>query len=408
MERNSHLIVPMRAGAHLTAHPRSPEKSIPLTNVTSARNTIRLHAGLRFTIASISKASVSLKSDLPNGTTIHIGTQAYLSDDDVPTILTAEPAGLGIVTSGLLRIGMLAEVIDFLGEAGEKVMALRIGIAPAPENDGAIVFENISDGNVTLRQDGKPDKIIGKVARSASGTGRIDGTEGIGTGNLANVSPSSIIISSSPDSVIPAGRFAERRGGVSITTSLNNTPYTLVLKTELNPVALKGFGFGGKSHIADVQRENGDWERFPTVVGHRADTFVRPHPKGQVIAIRIRPSTGTTIAQSIQAAAMQFEKLSMADASQRKVPVISGMHTLRISPTDPGRVASIKIRISELLFVMNVKPFFKTWDTTTLSDGLQSVVVELLDESGALITTTRQEIFVRNRNIATELAGCQW
>jgi hypothetical protein len=105
---------------------------------------------------------------------------------------------------------------------------------------------------------------------------------------------------------------------------------------------------------------------------------------------------------------MQYEKSSMADASQRKVPVVSGIHTLRISPTDPGRVASIKIRIADLLFVMNVKPFFKTWDTTTLPDGLKSVIVELLDESGALITTTRQEIYVRNRNLAMELGGCQW
>jgi hypothetical protein len=127
-----------------------------------------------------------------------------------------------------------------------------------------------------------------------------------------------------------------------------------------------------------------------------------------IVAIRIRPSTVTSMSQSIQALAMQFEKSSMADASQRKVPVISGKHTLRISPTDPGRVASIKIRIADLLFVMNVKPFSKTWDTTSLPDGLHLVAVELLDDTGALIITTRQEIYVRNRNLATELASCQW
>jgi hypothetical protein len=181
-----------------------------------------------------------------------------------------------------------------------------------------------------------------------------------------------------------------------------------VIKAELNQSVFAGFGFAGKSHIADIQRENGDWERFPSVVGHRPDTFVRPHPKGQVIAIRIRPSTGTSISQSIQAAALHCEKASLAEAKQRKLPIISGMHTLRISPTDPGRVASLKIRIADLLFVMNVKPFFKTWDTTSLPDGLHSVIVELLDDSGALITTTRQEIYVKNRNLATELSSCQW
>jgi hypothetical protein len=31
-----------------------------------------------------------------------------------------------------------------------------------------------------------------------------------------------------------------------------------------------------------------------------------------------------------------------------------------------------------------------------------------LDDSGALITTTRQEIYVKNRNLATELSSCQW
>ena len=105
---------------------------------------------------------------------------------------------------------------------------------------------------------------------------------------------------------------------------------------------------------------------------------------------------------------MQYEKSSLADATKRKVPVINGMHTLRISPTDPGRVASLKIRVSDLLFVMNVKPFVKTWDTTSLPDGLHSVMVELLDESGALITTTRQEVYVRNRNLSSELSKCQW
>ena len=407
-DRNAYLIVPMRAGGQLTAHPRAPEMSIPLATVTSARNTVRLRPGLRFTIASITKATIILKSEQSSGTPFRIASQAFRDDDDLPTILTSEPAGLGIVTSGLVRIGMTAEVIDFQNGLGDKLMSLRIGLISPTVSDSAIVFENIPDGNITLRQDGKPDKVLGKVVRSASGTGRIDGTEGIGAGNLAGISTKSLIISSSPDSGPPQSRFTERRGGIEITTIMDSLPSSLVIKAELNSGILEGFGFAGKSHIADVQRENGDWERFPSVVGHRADTFVRPHPKGQVIAFRIQPSTGTSIGQAIQAVAIQYEKVSLADAKQRKVPIVSGMHTLRISPTDPGRVASIKIRIADLLFVMNVKPFFKTWDTTSLPDGLHSVIVELLDDSGALITTTRQEIYVKNRNLATELASCQW
>lgn len=407
-DRNAHLIVPMRAGGQLTAHPRTPEMSIPLATVTSARNTVRLRPGLRFTIASISKATIILKSEQSSGTPFRIASQGFRDDDDLPTILTSEPAGLGIVTSGLLRVGMAAEVIDFQSGLGDKLMALRIGLTTPIVSDSAIVFENIPDGNITLRQDGKPDKVLGKVVRSASGTGRIDGTEGIGAGNLAGISIRSLIISSSPDSGPPPSQFAERRGGIEITTTLDAQPSSLVIKAELNQSVLTGFGFAGKSHTADVQRENGDWERFPSVVGHRADTFVRPHPKGQVIAFRIRPSAGTSTVQAIQAVAIQYEKVSLADAKQRKVPIVSGMHTLRISPTDPGRVASIKIHIADLLFVMNVKPFFKKWDTTSLPDAVHSVVVELLDDSGALITTTRQEIYVKNRNLATELASCQW
>lgn len=407
-DRNAHLIVPMRAGSQLTAHPRAPEMSIPLAAVTSARNTVRLRPGLRFTIASMTKTNIILSSEMPGGATFRIASQAFRDDDDLPTILTSEPAGLGIVTSGLLRIGMPAEVIDFQSSLGDKLIALCIGLTTPAVDDREIVFENIPDGNITLRQDGKPDKVLGKVVRSASGTGRIDGTEGIGAGNLAGISTKSLLISSSPDSGLPPSRFAERRGGIEITTIMDSLPSSLVIKAELNPGTLEGFGFAGKSHIADVQRENGDWERFPSVVGHRADTFVHPHPKGQVIAFRIRPSTGISKGLSIQAAAVQYEKVSLADAKERKVPIVSGMHTLRISPTDPGRVASIKIRIADLLFVMNVKPFSKKWDTTSLPDGLHSVVVELLDDSGALITTTRQEVFVRNRNLVTELAACQW
>jgi hypothetical protein len=398
----------MRAGAQLTAHPRTPEMSIPLATVISARNTVRLHPSLQFTIASFTKTTLILKSERSSSTALRIASQAFRDDDDLPTILTSEPAGLGIVTSGLLRIGMTVEVIDVQSGSGEKLMALRFALTTPTIDDSVIVFENIPDGNITLRQDGKPDKVLGKVVRSASGTRRIDGTEGIGAGNLAGISTKSLIISSSRDSGPPQSRFAERRGGVEITTIMDSLPSTLVIRAELNPSVLAGFGFAGKSHIADVQRENGDWERFPSVVGHRADTFVRPHPKGMIVAIRIRPSTVTSMSQSIQALAMQFKKSSMADASQRKVPVISGKHTLRISPTDPGRVASIKIRIADLLFVMNVKPFSKTWDTTSLPDGLHLVAVELLDDTGALIITTHQEIYVRNRNLATELASCQW
>jgi hypothetical protein len=408
MDSNAHLIIPLRAGALLTAHPRSPEKSIPVASVTSARNTVRLQSGQRYSVVAINRVSVIFKSDLAGDMLIRIASQAFLDDDAMPTVLTAEPGGLGIVTSGLLRIGTQADVVAFRSDSGEKVMALRIDLTADKVGDRSIVFENIPDGSITLRQDGMPDKLIGKVVRNATGTGRIDGTEGIGTGNLSAVSPTSLVISSSPDTALPPSRFTERRGGVNITTAIVSQPYSMVIKNELNPSALRGVGFSGKSHIADVQRENGDWERFPAVVGHRADTLTRPHPKGPVVAIRFRPSTGTTVAQAIQAVAIQFEKSSLAAAKQRKLPIVSAIHTLRISPTDPGRVASIKIRISDLLFVMNVKPFFKTWDTTALPDGVQVVVVELLDESGALITTTRQEIFIRNRNLAAELATCQW
>lgn len=185
-------------------------------------------------------------------------------------------------------------------------------------------------------------------------------------------------------------------------------PYSMQIKDPLPVGVLDGFAYAGKSHTADVQRENGDWERFPSVVGHRADVFTQPHPKGPIIAIRLRASNNTSASQAIQNVALQYDKLALGEANKRKVPVVAGMHTLRISPTDPGRVASLKIRISDLLFVMNVKPFIRTWDTRSLPDGLHLVHVELLDDTGALITTTRKEIFVRNRNISAELSSCQW
>jgi hypothetical protein len=385
-----------------------PERSFPLATISSARNTIRLRSGVTFQVASITKTTAVLKAQTPVGITIRIASQLFQDDDDSPTILTSEPAGLGLVTSGLLRIGMTAMLIDYQNDLGERVIALRIPLIDTKVPESAIVFENIQDGNITLRQDGRPDKVVGKVQRAILGSGRIDGTEGIGAGNLVVISPETLVISSSPDNAPPASRFAERRGGIAITTKSDPLPYYMQIKPELPVALLSGIGFAGKSHLAEVQRENGDWERFPTVVGHRADTFSRPHPKGPVVALRIRGATHTPTAQSIQAVAMQFEKSSMADAAQRKIPVISGMHTLRITPTDPGRVASIKIRISDLLFVMNVKPFVTTWDTASIPDGRYSVLVESLDETGALITTTRQEVYVRNRNLAVELATCQW
>lgn len=398
----------MRAASTITAHPRMPDKSIPLATVTSARNTVRLHAGLKFSVASFSKTSFTLDADSPGMKSIFIGSQASMNEDEVPTILTSDAVGLPLVTSGLIRLGMAAEIVDAHNGAGEKVMAIRIDLALPNLDDYAIVFENIQDGNITLRKDGKPDKVIGKVIRGLLGSGRIDGTENLGSGCIAKLSQNCVVISSSDEPSAPVSRFTERRGGVAIQTMPDNQPYVMMIKDPIPAQALVGLAFGGKSHVADVLRENGDWERFPSFIGHRADTFVRPHSKGQVIALRIRPTNLSPLAQAVQSVALQYEKLALADAAKRKVPVISGIHTLRISPTDPGRVASLKIRIEDLLFVMNVKPFFKTWDTTSLPDGIHTVVVELLDDSGALITTTRQEIYVRNRNLSSELSSCQW
>lgn len=392
----------------ITAHPRVPEMSISLAAVTSARNTVRLHSGMKFTVSAFTKTCLTLTSERAIPISIRLGSQAFMDDKDLPTVLTGDPAGLPIVTSGLVRIGMIAEVVDVQSSAGEQLMALRIDLTPQTTDNHAIVFENIPDGNITLRQDGRPDRLIGRVIRAAAGTGRVNGTENLGNGALSEAGQTALVLSTSPDATAPTSRFVERRGGVSMTTVADNHPYAMLIKDSIPALALKGFAFGGKSHIADVQRESGDWEPFPSIVGHCADTFVRPHPKGQVIVIRIRPTTVTSSGQAIQAVAIQYEKSSLADATKRKIPVISGLHTLRISPTDPGRVASLKIRISELLFVMNVKPFSKTWDTASLPDGLHSVNVELLDESGALITTTRQEVYVHNRNVATELSACQW
>lgn len=400
----------MRAGSVITAHPKMPEKSIPLATVTSARNTVRLAPGLKFRVSRFTKSSVSLTAESSGQSpdAIQIGSQALLEDREFPTIITADAAGLPLVTSGLIRIGMHAEVITVQSASGEKLMALRIDISLPVPDDTAIVFENIRDGTITLRKDNRPDRVIGKVIREATGTGRIDGTENLGNGTVAEAGQSFVVLSSSQEAAAPRNPFSERRGGLQITSQTNIHPYSVVMKDPLPIAVLNGFAFGGKSHIADVQRENGDWERFPSVVGHRADTFVRPHAKGKVIAIRIRPTNVSSTGQAIQAVAVQFDKAALTDANKRKVPVISGMHTLRISPTDPGRVASLKIRISDLLFVMNVKPFSRTWDTTSLPDGLHSVNVELLDETGALITTTRQEVYVRNRVLSTELSSCQW
>lgn len=260
MDINAHLIVPLRAGALITAHPRSPEKTIPVASVTSARNTLRLQSGQRFSVVAINKVSVILKSDLAFDISIRLASQAFLDDDAMPTVLTSEPGGLGIVTSGLLRIGMQADVVDFRSDSGEKVMALRIDLNADKVGDRSIVFENIPDGSITLRQDGMPDKLIGKVVRSVTGTGRINGTEGIGTGNLATISPTSLVISSSPDTALPPSRFAERRGGIDITTSPVSLPYSLVIKNDLNPSALRGVGFSGShtSRMSNVKTATGN------------------------------------------------------------------------------------------------------------------------------------------------------
>ena len=95
-DRNAHLIVPMRAGGQLTAHPRAPEMSIPLATVTSARNTVRLQPGLRFTVSSITKTNIILTSEASGASSFRVASQAFRDDDDLPTILTSEPARLGI------------------------------------------------------------------------------------------------------------------------------------------------------------------------------------------------------------------------------------------------------------------------------------------------------------------------
>lgn len=408
-DENSYLLVPFHVGGTVMVSARGAQQGFPVAVLSESRNIGRFVAGMRFRLSILKRnAAVFEAIDAPE-TTLVIACLATPSDERQAMLVTDEPDALGLTKHGLLSFGAEAEVIRVITSQKTKVLALRINIKASPQSDATLVFENVKGGSVSQRLPNRPDRRITGVTVPVRGIGRLDATENLGVGSLALVSVKSLTIGTSPEGKQLRTGFVERRGGFMISSNPKDQgAFTMLLSGDLPLDVLHALTTGYKTHRLEIQRESGDWEACPALIGLNHSLFTQTHSRGSVIGFRIRNIAVLNLSSAILSAAATFRLAELTRAKRLKLPVIRGMHTLRISPTDPDRVASIKISIGQHVFIINIQPFAQAWNSQHVPDGRHTIRIDLLDDTGALITTQHQDIYVNNNNLERDILGTRW
>ena len=408
-DENNYLVVPFQVGGTLMVSARGSQQGFPVAVLSESRNVGRFVAGMRFRLSNLKRnAAVFEAVDAPE-TTLVITCLATQSDERQGMLVTDELDSFGLTKHGLLSFGADAEVIRVVTSQKTKILALRINIKTGSPSDATLVFENVKSGSVSQRLPNRPDRRIAGVILPVRGIGRLDTTENLGIGSLALISGKRLTIGTSPEDKQLRTGFVERRGGFIISSNPKEQgPFTMLLSGDLPLDVLHALTTGCKTHRVEIQRESGDWESCPALVGLNHSLFTQTHSRGSVIGFRIRNIAVLNLSSAILAAATTFRLAELTRAKRLKLPVIRGMHTLRITPTDPERVASIKISIGQHVFIINVQPFVQAWNSQHVQDGRHTILVDLLDNTGALITTQHQEIYVNNNNLERDISGARW
>jgi len=350
------------------------------------------------------------------------------------TILVTGTGGTGLFGALLPLVGNSAwmELIDATTDSPMQPLfpssdrALAIAVWQPSRSWVRLTWDNRTGGVVEgVFADGST-RSLGRVLQPLAGVGRFDGTPLSGHGRTASIQPGSWVVSTVDrfeDYRVGVGK--ERRGGFRVQSTAGRMPpgrndATLLFETDdkrnetTNPTVQAGWELA--CHWSEGARwecriDDSPWMPLPIATGPRISAFTgddwaaapfrlggRPIRKG-VTALRVHlpPRSPEMVRKLVDDLVRNDRARRAVDARLRGTPVVQGRYVVRVRPTDPSRVRFVRLSVDgRVVAFSNVAPFDLPWDTTRVSDGEYTLVVEILDNSGAAIATTTRSVVVDN------------
>ncbi|MFY7950903.1 MAG: Ig-like domain-containing protein, partial [Armatimonadaceae bacterium] len=284
-----------------------------------------------------------------------------------------------------------------------------------------LTWENRADGVLEgVGADGSTC-VLGRILQPLAGVGRYDGTPSAGHGKTTSVQPGSWVVSTVERALdYRAGVGKERRGGFRIQAvdgrvAPRQSDATLlfapIAPPDRNDAARNARAapdwdqvcFWAEDARWECRIDDSSWMPLPIATGPRIAAFTgddwaaapyrlggRPIQKG-ITALRVHlpARSPEKIRQCVDDLVRQDRVRRAIEARLRGTPVVQGRYVVRVRPTDPSRARFVRLSVDgRVVAFSNVAPFDLPWDTTRVADGEYTLVVEILDNSGAAIATT--------------------
>lgn len=350
------------------------------------------------------------------------------------TIFVTGAGGAGLFGPLLPLVGnsVWMELIDATSDSPVQPLfpaserALVIAVWQPAQSWVRLTWDNRSGGVVEgLSTDGST-RALGRVLQPLAGVGRFDGTPLAGHGRTTSIQPGSWVVSTVErfgDYRVGVGK--ERRGGFRIQSTQGavasgRNDATLLFETDAsgqdNRIPTVRSGWELACHWSEGARwecriDDSPWMPLPIATGPRIAAFTgddwaaapfrlggRPIRKG-VTALRVHlPARSSESIRKVVDDLVRNDRARRAvDARLRGTPVVQGRYVVRVRPTDPSRARFVRLSVDgRVVAFSNVAPFDLPWDTTRVADGEYTLVVEILDNSGAAIATTTRSVVVDN------------
>jgi hypothetical protein len=300
-----------------------------------------------------------------------------------------------------------------------------------------VIFQNHGGGDVIGTFADGTSRRLTQVIQPVSGIGRFDGTSYTGVGRLNTAHTGVITVSTAPiDDAIPEGQGRERRGGFQIEPAWHNAqteeagaPMVMALGTFGTPrhrdlegrpplfrdmVSLgESQGNADTSALVEMSVDDGPWEPLPAATGYVADLFTAAgltrywQANGQtrtaahgVTAFRLTLPHRDPVeaAQTATVIADAFDRQEFASAEAGSMPIVQGTLYVNANPANAAGVSMARLSVEgQVRGFSNVAPFTLNWDTRVVPDGEYLVEAEALNEDGAVLSATRERVYVHNK-----------
>ena len=162
----------------------------------------------------------------------------------------------------------------------------------------------------------------------------------------------------------------------------------------------------------EMRVDDAEWEPLPSLVGSLPDVFTgdgltryfrrsginRSSTKG-VTAFRIRfpHRSAARSHRAIALASGEYQRNRYLVAKANNTPVVRGTLTVNANPTNARNVSFVRLMVEgNVVAFTNVAPFTLSWNTRLMPDGDYTIEAAAMDGSGAILATTRKQIYVSN------------